>query len=104
MEVDQWWRKINSSPKAIIKQVAIEKGLIPDVPMKLGTQYPDFKKAGLIIKSDELPRKCGWQVTNNNLNGQMPGKMELVPFGIHNSIFHKGGRSEGHWSYRSKGR
>ncbi|WP_429683877.1 HNH endonuclease [Bacillus mycoides] len=34
----------------------------------------------------------------------MPGKMELVPFGIHNSIFHKGGRSEGHGSYRSKGR
>ena len=25
--------------------------------MKLGTQYPDFKKAGLIIKSDELPEE-----------------------------------------------
>ncbi|WP_257212179.1 hypothetical protein [Bacillus toyonensis] len=35
----------------------IEKGLIPDVPMKLGTQYPNFKKGDLIIKSDELPEE-----------------------------------------------
>ncbi|MBJ8079162.1 HNH endonuclease, partial [Bacillus cereus group sp. N12] len=122
------WRKISGGEKltapqkAIIKQVAIEKGLIPDVPMKLGTQYPDFKKAGLIIKSDELPEEM-WLASDKQQfkwlddripggrppgttwhHSEIPGKMELVPFGIHNSIFHKGGRSEGHWSYRSKGR
>lgn len=34
----------------------------------------------------------------------MLGKMELVLFGIYNSIFYKGGWSEGYWFYRFKGR
>ncbi|KMP34624.1 hypothetical protein ACJTM1_17430 [Bacillus sp. GX] len=68
----------------------IEKGLIPDVPMKLGTQYPDFKKAGLIIKSDELPEEM-WLASDEQ---QFKWLDDRIP----------GGRSEGHWSYRSKGR
>ena len=35
---------------------------------------------------------------------EMPGQMELVPFGIHNVFNHQGGRSKGHWAYRPEGR
>ncbi|WP_459502364.1 HNH endonuclease [Bacillus sp. C1] len=34
-----------------------------------------------------------WQHT------EVPGKMELVPFGIHNIMIHNGGRSAGMWAY-----
>lgn len=30
---------------------------------------------------------------------EIPGKMELVPTGIHNIITHNGGRSPGMWGY-----
>ncbi|WP_369010154.1 MULTISPECIES: HNH endonuclease [Bacillaceae] len=29
---------------------------------------------------------------------EVPGKMELVPFGIHNITIHNGGRSTGMWA------
>ena len=35
---------------------------------------------------------------------EIPGVMELVPFGIHNVYNHKGGASFGHWAYRPFGR
>ena len=35
---------------------------------------------------------------------EIPGVMELVPFGIHNVYNHKGGASFGQWAYRPFGR
>ncbi|WP_353056171.1 HNH endonuclease signature motif containing protein [Priestia koreensis] len=35
-------------------------------------------------------------------HSEIDGKMELVPFGIHNIINHKGGRSPGHWAHIGK--
>jgi len=72
--------------------------------MKPGTKYPDFGKAGLIKKVDELPKEL-WQASDNAQfkyldsripggrpegttwhHSDIPGRMELVPFGPHNII------------------
>ncbi|WP_420802072.1 HNH endonuclease [Tumebacillus flagellatus] len=90
--------------------------------MKPGTQYPDFEKAGVIQKVDELPESM-WQSSDSAQfewldsripggrpkgttwhHSEIPGRMELVPFGVHNITFHKGGRSPGLWAYRPSGR
>ena len=100
----------------MIKDEAIEKGLIPNVKMKPGTKYPDFEAAGLIKKVDNLPKDL-WDATDvKQFNGldkriiggrpagttwhhsEIEGRMELVPFGIHNIINHKSGRSLGNWA------
>ncbi|NEU05777.1 HNH endonuclease [Clostridium senegalense] len=72
--------------------------------MKPGTRYPDFESAGLIKRVEPLPKRL-WNVTDraqfkyldNLIEGGRPegttwhhseidGRMELVPFGIHNII------------------
>lgn len=104
-----------------IRQDAINRGLIPQVPMKPDkNRYPDFESAGLIIKKDILPKEK-WLETDvkqfdwldKRISGGRPegttwhhseidGQMELVPFGIHNIINHKGGRSNGHWAHGNR--
>jgi hypothetical protein len=108
--------------KAAIKEEAIKKGLIPDVPHKPGTKYPDFEKVGLVHKVDELPVElwqCGdktqFRFMDSRIPGgrppgmtwnhsDIPGRMELVHFGIHNVTYHMGGRSPGGWCWRPQGR
>jgi len=57
------WRNIPGgedltvAQKAAIKREATERGLITDVHMKPGTKYPDFEKAGLIKKTDDLSKE-----------------------------------------------
>ncbi|WP_342567134.1 T7SS effector LXG polymorphic toxin [Psychrobacillus sp. FSL K6-4046] len=101
----------------LIRERAKELGEVLDVPMKPRTKYPDFEKADLIIKIDEkavvimLPKEY-WKKTDPEqfswldskiFGGKRPpgttwhhseidGRMELVPFGIHNSVYHSGGR------------
>ncbi|MGG3891377.1 T7SS effector LXG polymorphic toxin [Metabacillus fastidiosus] len=108
----------------LIRERAKELGEIPNVPMKPGTKYPDFEKADLIIKIDgkpviiPLPKEYwkksdpdqfGW-LDSQLLGGKRPpgttwhhseidGRMELVPFGIHNSVYHSGGRAPGGWAH-----
>ncbi|WP_338259679.1 HNH endonuclease signature motif containing protein, partial [Shewanella sp. M-Br] len=102
--------------KRKIKQEAIAKELIPDVKFKGDTKYPDFEQAGLIDKIDYLPeelwessdyQKFRWldsRIEGGKPDGftwhhsEIPGRMELVPFGPHNTINHKGGRSPGNWA------
>ncbi|WP_343224519.1 HNH endonuclease [Paenibacillus sp. ACRSA] len=38
----------------------------------------------------------------NNFHSEINGRMELVPFGIHNSINHKGGRAPGGWAHAKR--
>ena len=106
--------------KEKIKERAVELGLIPNVPRKPGTMYADFETAGLVIEVVGLPKRL-WKSTDNEqfiwLDQQLPngrpegttwhhsevdGRMELVPFGIHNATYHKGGRSDGHWAEGSR--
>ncbi|WP_169741015.1 HNH endonuclease [Carnobacterium gallinarum] len=122
------WRDIPGSEKlndiqiAEIRETAKIKGYIPAVPMKPDTKFPDFKKADVIYKINgfpvikELPKELWmkgdkvqfeWldkQLPNGRPAGyiwhhsEIPGKMELVEFGIHNSTWHKGGRAPGEWA------
>jgi hypothetical protein len=96
---------------------AIERGLIPEVPYKIGTRYPDFERAGVIKRVDELPQELWMQSDDVQFawldaripggrsaeftwhHSEIPGRMELVPFGIHNTIDHIGGRSTSHWAH-----
>ena len=114
--------KFTGNQRAAIKKDAIDRGLIRDVPMKPGTKHPDFEKAGLIKKVDELPKKL-WQESDYSQfkyldsripggrpegttwhHSDIPGRMELVQFGPHNIINHTGGRSTGGWCHRPEGR
>lgn len=113
--------KFTTVDKRVIKQRAISQNLIPNVSLKLGTKYVDFKGANLVKRTEVLPqnlweesdsvqfnylnKKIGGEVSGTTWHHtELPGWMELVPFGIHNIINHKGGRSKGHWAYTPKGR
>ncbi|SDL47038.1 A nuclease of the HNH/ENDO VII superfamily with conserved WHH [Paenibacillus sp. OK060] len=103
--------KMNTSPSTSIKiEVKKVEG------MRYG--FADFEGAGVVVHRDYLPKdlwkkgdtdQFNW--LNKNLpkdimklvdNGsytwhhtEVPGKMQLVPFGIHNITTHNGGRSTG---------
>lgn len=104
--------------RAAARAEARSRGLIPTVEMKPGTMYADFAGAGLVRNVRMLPRhlwdasdtvQFGWldaQVLGGGRpfghtwhHTEIPGRMELVPLGIHNVIAHYGGRSQGHWSH-----
>ena len=112
---------LTGTEKKIIKSRAIERGLIPEVKVVPGKRYADFEGAGVVIRREELPESY-WKSRDkrqfeylDELTGgrpvgttwhhtEIPGVMELVPFGIHNVYNHKGGASFGHWAYRIFGR
>ncbi|QUI61779.1 HNH endonuclease [Pseudoalteromonas sp. A22] len=112
--------KLTIKEKRAIKQKAIDKGLVPNVSFKSGTKYPDFASAGLIKAKLELPEglwkksdyiqfkwldeklPVGMRDGNTWHHSEIPGVMELVPFGPHNMINHQGGRSKGHWAYSKR--
>ena len=108
--------KFTNAERAQIKAEAVKQGLIPEVPMKPNTPFADFEKAGVVQKVDHLPEEL-WLGTDRAqfewLDARIPGgrpagttwhhteidgRMELVPFGIHNATNHKGGRSPGMWA------
>lgn len=107
--------------RILIRRKAFESGLIPEAKMKPGTRYADFEGAGVVIKREKLPEfywksrdKTQFDYLDKLIGGrpagttwhhtEIPGVMELVPFGIHNITDHIGGASSGHWSYRASGR
>lgn len=108
--------KFSNAERAQIKAEAVKQKLIPEVPMKPGTEFADFNKAGVVQRVDQLPKDL-WLGTDKAqfdwLDARIPGgrpagttwhhsdvagRMELVPFGIHNVTNHKGGRSPGMWA------
>ncbi|WP_255776532.1 HNH endonuclease [Streptococcus constellatus] len=113
-------QNLSYAQKKQIKNLAIEKGLIPDVKVipSEGMRYgfADFRSAGLVEETVNLPEEL-WLKTdkeqfewlNNKIGGfredmtwhhtEIPGKMELVPFGMHNITPHNGGRTVGMWAY-----
>ncbi len=106
-----------------IKQYAIKKKYIPKVQVKKtdGLRYglADFKAAGLVRETAYLPQKM-WQWSNGRQfdwldkqrggtllgytwhHTEIPGKMELVPSGIHHVYPHNGGRTAGMWAHITK--
>ncbi|GGE59409.1 HNH endonuclease [Priestia taiwanensis] len=110
---------LTARQKRMIKEKAVADGLIPEVKVTKvdGMRYgfADFKGAGLVIETKPLPKNL-WLSSDDKqfdwldtaIGGrpegttwhhtEIPGKMELVPFGIHNITIHNGGRSTGMWA------
>ncbi|MBC1553273.1 hypothetical protein HB901_11150 [Listeria booriae] len=105
--------------KRLIKEQATANGYIPKVEVAktdgLRYGYADFAKAGVVEKTVYLPEslwkmsdKEQFQWLDNSIGGhregvtwhhtEIPGKMELVEYGIHNITPHNGGRTTGMWA------
>ena len=120
--------RLSKNDKIDIRKYAIEKGLIPNVPVNVVTdasgktyRYADFDAAGVVKERVELPEYL-WSKSDavhikwldNKIGGrpkghtwhhsEKAGQMELVPTGIHNVYHHNGGRTVNHWAYRKGGR
>jgi A nuclease of the HNH/ENDO VII superfamily with conserved WHH len=114
---DDFGVRITGAERRAIRQEAITNGLIPEVVYKPGTRYPDFAAAGIIQRVDSLPANL-WKASDSAQftwldaripggrpagttwhHSEIPGRMELVPFGPHNIINHAGGRSPGNWAH-----
>lgn len=82
--------------------------------MKYG--FADFAGAGVVAETEYLPEYLWLEDDDkqfaylNNLIGgeregytwhhtETPGKMELIPYGIHHMVTHNGGCSPGMWAY-----
>lgn len=110
---------LSSAQKRKIKEMAVTKGHIPEIEVTKveGMRYgfADFAGAGVVEETVQLPEKF-WKLSDKEqfkwlderIGGtrkgmtwhhtEVPGKMELVPFGIHNITPHNGGRTAGMWA------
>lgn len=105
--------------KRLIKEQAVLNGYIPKIPVNKieGMRYgfADFSRAGVVEETVYMPEKF-WRLSdreqfkwlNEQIGGhregmtwhhsEIPGKMELVPYGIHQITPHNGGRTTGMWA------
>ncbi|MFE4143894.1 T7SS effector LXG polymorphic toxin [Peribacillus sp. YIM B13472] len=110
---------LSSSQRRKIKEMAISKGHIPKITVNKveGMRYgfADFASADLVKETVHLPEEF-WKLSDKHqfkwlddqIGGtqkgmtwhhtEVPGKMELVQFGIHNITPHNGGRTKGMWA------
>lgn len=110
---------LTKKQRSIIKQQAIDAGLIPDIKVTKveGMRYgfADFESAGVVKEIQYLPENM-WKMSDaeqfkwldeqigGTVDGytwhhtEIPGKMQLVPTGIHNITTHNGGRTAGMWA------
>lgn len=76
------WENFSDGASLTVKQKreiradAVRRGLIPDIPLKAGTKYPDFEAAGLVNKVDELPQELWKKAITSSLNGCTSGFLE----------------------------
>ena len=103
--------------KSMIKAVAVNNADIPNVQIVKfdGKTYADFENAGVVTEIFVLPKSMwnlsdaaqfkwldeqigGHKVGYTWHHSEIPGIMELVPFGIHNITYHNGGRTRGMWA------
>ncbi len=101
-------KKLPYTEQTAIKQLAVEKGLIPKIYVDPKTGFADFSK--FTIREIQLPKSL-WNKTDavqfrwldNQIGGrpkgytwhhnEAAGKMQLVEFGVHNITNHNGGRT-----------
>ena len=97
-----------------IRELARSNGYIPTIPTK-PSGHPDFSE--VVQRVDNLPEDM-WRLSDRAQfdwldsrlpdgvrpegltwhHSEIPGRMELVPFGIHNATGHTGGRAPGNWA------
>lgn len=105
---------LDGQEKEVVRLRAAEVGLIPKIPVDFLTGSADF--SSVLVEEQILPEDL-WLSTddaqfrylNDLIGGQVPGTtwhhhelpgwMQLLPFGIHAITGHFGGRSEGEWSF-----
>ena len=112
-------QNLSIKQKRMIKQHAIDKKYIPDIKLTkvegLRYGFADFEGAGVVKETRYLPKEM-WKMSDadqfkwldEQIGGtvagytwhhtEVPGKMQLVPTGIHNIITHNGGRTAGMWA------
>ncbi|EFR89195.1 hypothetical protein NT05LM_0125, partial [Listeria marthii FSL S4-120] len=105
--------------KRLIKEQAVANGYIPKITVNKveGMRYgfTDFSGAGVVEETVYLPEEF-WKLSDREqfkwldeqIGGhregmtwhhtEIPGKMELVPYGIHQITPHNGGRTTGMWA------
>ncbi|MEK5395873.1 HNH endonuclease signature motif containing protein [Paenibacillus sp. FSL K6-2859] len=110
---------LSAAQKRKIKEMAVANRHIPEIKVTKvdGMRYgfADFAGAGVVKETVQLPEKS-WKLSDKEqfkwldeqIGGtrkgmtwhhtEIPGKMELVPFGIHNITPHNGGRTAGMWA------
>jgi len=111
--------KLTYGQKKLIKEKSISEGYLPNVQvqkiegMKYG--FANFKSEGLVKYEVDLPeamwklsdeRQFSWldKQIGGTVEGytwhhtEIPGKMQLVPSGVHDIITHNGGRTTGMWA------
>lgn len=110
---------LSSFQKRKVKEMAISQNYIPEIIVNKveGMRYgfADFANAGIVKETVYLPEEF-WELSdkkqfkwlNEQISGakermtwyhtEVPGKMELVPFGIHNITPHNGGRTKAMWA------
>ena len=107
--------------KERIKERAVDNGYLPAVKIisVKGKKVADFRSAGVVIETVMLPEDK-WLLGDDTQfdwldkqigghrdgytwhHSEIPGQMELIPFGIHNIFNHDGGRSSGMWAHASR--
>ena len=112
-------QNLSIKQKRQIKQKAIDNGYIQEIKVTKaeGLKYgiADFDSAGIVKEIEYLPESM-WKMSDKKqfewldekIGGHVegytwhhteePGKMQLVPKGLHNITNHNGGRSEGMWA------
>lgn len=111
---------LRDADRDLIRAAARDLDLVQTVPYKGDTRYANFQAIDAVItESNSLPpdmwalsntQQFAW-LNNHIFDGVQPpgttwhhseieGRMELVPFGIHNITNHQGGRSPGQWAER----
>lgn len=104
---------LDSAERDVVRLRAAEVGLLPTIPADPVTHHADF--TSVLVQEEVLPEDL-WLASDDvqfrfldNLIGgrppgttwhhhEIPGWMQLLPFGIHSITGHYGGRSSGGWA------
>jgi hypothetical protein len=72
------------------------------LPLSLPYQNADKAESDK-VQFEYLNKLIGGEETGYTWHHtETPGKMELIPYGIHNMVAHNGGRSPGMWAYAKR--
>jgi hypothetical protein len=104
---------LDAVEREVVRMRAIEVGLIPRIPVDPRTSHADFSSVlieervlpeHLWLSSDDVQFRYLDDLIGGHIDGttwhhhELPGWMQLLPFGVHNLWGHRGGRSPSGWA------